>query len=152
MIIDLVNTSAFRFSSTLNSDTVEKSSYGNSLHGITLHYLKQNKTTTTKKHLIGHTKFWSESLPSSRPSAAWWRDCCRRTSPHHWSPGSAAPCHNCQPWSRTRPPTDGKYKWSSAERRSSAAWGRSSALRWWSFPPRRRSSAAEGIEESSQDE
>lgn len=55
MIIDLVNTSAFRFfvkySSTLNSDAVEKSSYGNSLHGITLHYLKKKQNNNNQKTL-----------------------------------------------------------------------------------------------------
>lgn len=84
-----------------------------------------------------------EYLPSSRPSEAWWRDYCRKTSPHRWSPGSAVPCHSCPPWRRTRPQTGGRCRWSSAGPRSSAASGRSSAPRWWCFLSCQRSSTGD---------
>lgn len=77
-------------------------------------------------------------LPRIRLRGLWCTGCCRRTSPHRWRPGSAAPSRSCRWWRRATPPTGGSCRWSFAWPRPSVVGGRSSAPCLSSFHPRQR--------------
>lgn len=93
-----------------------------------------------RRSLIANWKLEDECLPSSRQSAAWWRDYCRKTSPHRWSPGSGWPCRSCPDPGRARPPTGSSCMSCSVWLQRSANARRSSGPRRWGYPlhPRRR--------------
>lgn len=89
-------------------------------------------------------RVYGRDSPRIRLRGPWCKGCCRRTSPHHWRPGSAAPCRSCRWRRRTTPQTGGSCRWSFAWPRLSVVWGRSSVPCLLSFLLRQHRKAVGG--------